>query len=256
MIPCVIPYYKDKEKLRRCIGCLKKQTMPVEIHVEDDSELGTGYTAAVNRGLRHWLNKAIEWEYIIILNQDMYLEPKSVESFYNFMQSNHRCGAAVAIQRIAERPHMGFGGGADCYPQGIAHDVEIKRYVEDYPVFWGDNAAQIIRKATIWDIGILDENFVLICSDSDYSLRARSRGWEVWIVVNAIGTHEKGLSMDSSPEVEKQKDNDRRVFYHKWVSPNYYEKMKYEIGKPIYQQCDGFWLKAEYKSERTERVYG
>ncbi len=244
MIPVVIPYYKKLGRLLKCKRHFNKQTMPVVMHIINDNKRNSGYTAAVNRGLRHWLAKPSEWNYIMVCDQDMYLNPDAVKLMYELMESRPKCGIAVALQQRKDLPLIVQGGGMDCYPSGCIEEAHISFFEEDKPVFWGDLACFMIRKRCLWEIGLLDENFWLVCSDSDLTLRARSMGWEVWIPAGAIGRHQKGsshpdtyngLSMDEIKKIPivQKLSNDQMLFKEKWIEAGYYEYLKYEAKKPI-----------------------
>ena len=268
MIPCIIPYYKARFKLRKCRKHLKAQTMPVRVHVENDSRKSSGYTAAVNRGLRYWLARPDEWNYIVVIDQDMYLDPNAVENMYNHLEGHPKCGIAVALQRLPNRPMFVQGGGIDCYPVGTQMQLHISYYEKQArPVFWGDVACMMVRKECMWDIGVMDENFRMICSDSDYTLTARSKGWEVW-TPNAAGVHLRGQAGPKTYEGMTQEElrknpmilqmnRDRRMFERKWITGEYYKILKHEQNKPIFiigannvVPCDGQSEDAERLKER------
>lgn len=265
MIPCVIPYYKALFRLRKCKKHLKAQTMPVRVHVENDSRKSSGYTAAVNRGLRYWLNRASEWDYIMVCDQDMYLDTNAVENMYKFLESHSSCGIAVALQREGDRPSFVLGGGLDCYPVGVQMELHISFYeLEGKPCWWGDIACMMVRKECMWDIGVLDENFVFICSDSDYTLTARSKGWEVW-TPNAAGIHQRGQAhpdnyngksqekIDNHPIIQQMR-RDTEMFRRKWIGSEYYKILKYEENKPIFIMKQNIIIPASGQSEDAEKL--
>lgn len=243
MIPIVIPYYKNRKRLRLCRKHLKKQTVNgLDVHVVNDSRKASGYTKAVNRGLRHYLAKPHGWDYIVVLDQDMYLDPDAIEQFVKFMDTHPHCGVAVALQRLYDRPVFAQGGGHDCIPVGVVEEAHITFYTKDTPVFWGDIACCMIRKECLWDIGLLDENFNFVCSDSDFTLTARSKGWEVWVPHKVRGIHQRGdaaAEKKSSPHLMKQIGQDIALFRLKWEKSDYYNVLKYEPTKPIFTIRDG-----------------
>lgn len=284
MIPCVIPYYKALLRLHKCKKHLKAQTMPVKIHVVNDSRKGTGYTATVNRGLRFWLNRASEWDYIVVCDQDMYLDNNAIEEMYKFLESHPKCGIAVCLQRLEGRTDFVDGSGIECYPIGNQLQCHISYYEKGAkPCWWGDVACMMVRKECMWDIGLLNENFRFICSDSDYTLTARSMGWEVW-TPNAAGFHQRGKAAPKEYEgktikqisrnpIMKQMNRDREMFARKWLGSEYYQILKYEENKPIFIirgnnviPCDGQgedaddlkerWLKELRKRNRIEKNGG
>ncbi|MHC4316724.1 MAG: glycosyltransferase family 2 protein [Planctomycetota bacterium] len=269
-------------RLRKCKKHLKAQTMPVHVHVENDSRKSSGYSATVNRGLRHWLDRCSEWNYIVVCDQDMYLDPNAIENLYVHLESHPKCGIAVCLQRIEDRPMFVHGGGIDCYPVGSQLQLHISYYEKEAkPVWWGDIACMMVRKECMWDIGLLDENFRYICSDSDYTLTARSKGWEIWTPY-AAGIHIRGGSHPKSYEGKSQnqimKDplvhqmkRDQEMFKKKWLDSGYYKILKYEDDKPIFiirsgviLPCDGQgdaidelkekWLKEKRQQDKKEKA--
>ncbi|HDY88249.1 MAG TPA: hypothetical protein ENH82_09075 [bacterium] len=65
MIPVIIPAYKNKDQLEKCITYLNNQTVPVEIFVRDNSDDNIYFTAAVNEGLRKYLEAAYKYQLFI-----------------------------------------------------------------------------------------------------------------------------------------------------------------------------------------------
>jgi len=81
----------------------------------------------------------------------------------------------------------------------------------------------------IQEIGLLDENFVFLGSDSDYCFTARSRGWQVWRIAGARGIHEYGVSgVTADVDIEILKTKDMIHFGKKWLTGELYKEMAYE----------------------------
>ena len=110
MIPVVIPFYRNRQQLARCLDHLDNQSEPVEVFVRDNSEDNIYFTAAVNEGLRRYLNGPAA--YILVLNQDMYLAPDAVANLVDFMNRNPRCGIAAPLQRHPEDPDYVIWAGS------------------------------------------------------------------------------------------------------------------------------------------------
>lgn len=228
MIPVIIPYYKDEGQLARCISHIEAQTVPVEIFVRDNSRDNVYFTAAVNEGIRKYLDAPCE--YMLVLNQDMYLEHTATEQMVAFMDSHPRCGIGAPLQLDSGNPrYVIFAGGGDAFPAGEHRQGPLDMFTEDEPISWANGACMILRKEMVRDIGLLDENFVFIGSDSDYSFTARSRGWQVWTIAGARGIHEQGASaitMDQNIELLKVKDMIH--FGRKWLTGGLYQSLSHE----------------------------
>ncbi len=228
MIPTIIPHYKKEYQLDKCIRHLRCQTVPVEIFVRDNNDDNIYFTAAVNEGIRKYLD--IGFEYLIVLNQDMYLEPDAVEKMIGFMDSHPKCGISVPIQLHPEKPeYVVWGGSLEAFPLGKAQQGPIDAFREYRQIYWATGTCLMLRKKMIQEIGLMDENFLFIGSDSDYSFTARTRGWEIWCVTEARGIHDLGESHQTdNKEIEIIKINDMLYFAEKWLNGDLYRRLAFE----------------------------
>ena len=218
MLPVIIPYYKKPEQLDKCVKALETQTYPVEVFIRDNNRENVYFTAAVNEGILKYLDK--DCKYILLLNQDMYLEPDAVRELVDYMDTKPECGIAAPLQISCRNPeNVVCAGGLEAFPEGRHEYGLLSQFAVNREIAWANGACMILRTEMIREIGIMDKNFVLICSDSDYCFTAKSRGWKIWSVVSARGIHEhgvSGVSADNSMEIIKLKD----VIYfgNKWLS--------------------------------------
>jgi len=229
MIPAIIPYYKNKNQLEKCTAHLKKQTVKdVEIFIRDNSNDNIYFTAAVNEGIKKYLSQPCD--YILVLNQDMYLEPAAVETMTAFMNSHPECGIGAPLHLYVEDPdYVIFAGGYEAFPFGKHQHGRLSEFTEDEQILWCNGACMILRKEMIQEIGLLDENFVFLGSDSDYCFTARSRGWQVWRIAGARGIHEYGVSgVSADVDIEILKIKDMIHFGKKWLTGELYKEMAYE----------------------------
>ncbi len=228
MIPVIIPAYKRKNQLEKCIEHLKKQTQPVEVFIRDNSEDNVFFTKAVNEGIKKYFLE--DCEYILVLNQDMYLESDAVEKMVTFMDSHTGCGIGTPLQLYSKnQSYVIYAGCFEAFPMGKHQHGPLSEFAEDQEIFWGNGACMIFRKQMIQEIGLLDKNFVFIGSDSDYCFTARSRGWQVWRIASAKGIHEQGDSgIVSNPKIEKLKVNDMIYFGKKWLTGDLYRDLAYQ----------------------------
>jgi len=228
MIPVIIPSYKNKNQLEKCIAHLKNQTVEVEIFVRDNNDDNIYFTAAVNEGIKKYLSQPCK--YIVVLNQDMYLEPTAVEQMVTFMDSHPECGIGSPLQlHVKSHDYVIFAGSYDAFPAGKHQHGHLSEFTKDEPIFWANGACMIFRKEMIREIGLLDENLVFIGSDSDYCFTARSRGWQVWRIAAARGVHEHGASgAGCDVDIETLKISDMIYFGKKWLTGELYKELAYE----------------------------
>lgn len=232
VVGAVIPAFRAPEKLASCLEHLAAQTLPVDVFVRDNSEDNILFTAAVNEGIRHFLHG--EGEAILLLNQDMYLEPDCVERLWRFMQANPKCGIAGPVEAIAGHPDgLAYGGGLRAFPWG-QHRVEPEAALAyDEKLHWINGACLLLRREMVEEIGLLDRNMAFSYSDVDYCFTARARGWQVWRVGAARGRHEQGASFrpGADEELERRKAMDMFFFARKWLTGDLYRKLSWEGGQ-------------------------
>lgn len=228
MTPVIIPFYKNYAQLSKCLSHLRLQSAPVEIFVRDNSQDNILFTAAVNEGIMRFLNA--DGDYLVILNQDMYLNADAIEKMVDFMNGNPRCGIGAPLQiHPLDKDYVIWGGGFDAFPAGRHQHGHIRHFGKSAQIFWANGACMILRKRMIREIGLLDKNLRFIGSDSDYSFTARARGWEIWRIADASGVHEHGSSgVSSNPEVELIKIRDMLYFASKWLTGGLYNAMAFE----------------------------
>jgi len=228
MIPVIIPHFKKPEQLQRCLDHLKRQTLPVEVFIRDNNLDNVYFTAAANEGLAKYLDA--DCRYMILLNQDMYLEPIAVEAMVRFMDSHPKAGIGSPLEHLVAQPedHV-LAGGLDAFPFGVHRTGPRSQFAFDEPILWANGSCMILRRDMIRQIGVLDGNYKFICSDSDYCFTARSRGWEVWRIEAAYGVHEHGASAPGTdPAVEVMKINDMLYFARKWLTGGLYRQLGHE----------------------------
>jgi tetratricopeptide (TPR) repeat protein/GT2 family glycosyltransferase len=232
MIPAIIPYHRNTNQLEKCIAHLKNQTVQPEIFVRDNDNDNIYFTAAVNEGIRKYLDQPCK--YILVLNQDMYLESSAVEKMAAFMDSHPECGIGAPLQLYDKNPnYVIFAGGYEAFPAGKHQHGQLSEFTKDAQIFWCSGACMMLRKTLIQEIGLLDENFIFIGSDSDYCFTARARGWQIWRIAGARGIHECGASGSSNNiNTEILKIKDMLYFAKKWLTGRLYEEIAYE-GKTL-----------------------
>ena len=228
MIPVIIPYYRQKDQLDKCVAHLKNQTIEVEIFIKDNSLDNIYFTAAVNEGIKKYLGYSCK--YILLLNQDMYLEPEAVETMVEFMDRHPYCGIGAPLQIDIKDPgYVISAGGQEAFPYGKNRHGRLSDLKEDEEIHWANGACMMLRKDMIQEIGLLDENYAFIGSDSDYCFTARARGWQVWRIAKARGIHEHGASVKlSEMRIEFLKIKDMVYFSDKWLTGNLYKNLAYE----------------------------
>ena len=228
-IAIVIPYFRAPEALRLNLECLSKQAgVSVNIFVRDNSEDNILFTRAVNEGLRRYCFSG-EHDYVLVLNQDAYLRPGCLQELLSAMESAPTAGICAPIS-ISEDEEVNWCGGADAYPWGRHLTVDINTLPEaPYESHWANGACVLLKVAMVREIGLMDENMRFICSDSDYSFTARSRGWKVLVAPRAFVQHSlSGSAAVANPSLNRIKLQDQLYFSEKWLNGDLYRKLAFE----------------------------
>jgi GT2 family glycosyltransferase len=274
VIPVIIPFYKEHEKLRKCQAAIAAQTQPgCEAFVRDNTHDNILYTAAVNEGLAKYCYRE-DVRYVIVLNQDAYMHKDCVRHLVEFMDAHPECGIACPIQYAQTKPPsrwgglgsalsfeetrvVTWGGSMRAFPFGV-HGVDaIGSYKEPFETHWANGACMMIRAQTVRECGLFDRNMRFVCSDSDFSFTARARGWKVFGVPKALCEHSLGASHETSNlDLQLVKARDGIYFAEKWLSGGVYRRLAWE-GPDLPAGEVRQWLaRLRYQARKVERSLG
>lgn len=217
----VVVEFNNHEQTKKCLSLIKN----ADVFHHDNSKENLGFTKAYNLGiqaLRH------DHEYILILNSDCYLHEGFIEKMEQFMDYNVQCGIAGAKQVASDHDTIVHAGCTQAYPYGvhITGKLSLQMHTQNTMVPWVNGACMMVRSRAIDDIGLMDENYFLIGSDSDWCYTARARGWEIWYCAQASCTHDGGVSQ--TPGSKEQQDAmylDMMYWRDKWVTGDLYKKL-------------------------------
>jgi GT2 family glycosyltransferase len=222
-IGAVIVSYKNEKQTKKCLKCLGEDIPKFTI---DNSINNLGFTKAYNLGVLDFKKK---YEYILLINSDCYIHSGFIDTVVKFMDEHIKCGIAGVKQLSSDGKHITHGGCLQAYPNGVhlGGFVSMNHCSENSMMPWINGACFVVRSQMIEEIGLMDENFFLIGSDSDWCYTARSRGWEVWYVADAVCTHDGGVSQNTTnEEFEDLKYLDMKYWESKWVNGGLFKKLE------------------------------
>ncbi|MFC5498215.1 glycosyltransferase family 2 protein [Caenimonas terrae] len=235
-VPVIIPYFRAPEKLSKCVAALEAQVgATCDVFVRDNSDDNILFTAAVNEGMRKYCFRP-DVDFVLVLNQDAYLDPDCLRRLLDFMQGNPECGIACPLQVGAGEGGartVTWGGSRQAFPLGVHECDELRNYTSPRETFWANGACMLIRTELVKEIGVFDRNMRFICSDADYSFTARSRGWKVFIVPGALVEHGLAASATATNrDLSIVKARDILYFGRKWLTGDLYKGLSFE-GKEL-----------------------
>ncbi len=232
MIPILIPYYKAPEKIEKCKAHIEAQVFKetgvfkdIEVFIRDNSEDNILYTAAMNEGIRKYLdNQSVK--YMLFMTQDVYMDQYCLQHLFNYLEQSPNTGIAAAVQRNSEG-YITWAGSLRAFPTG-QHNLSPIAGPTETP--WANGACMLVRKSMIQEIGLMDKNMRFICSDSDYSFTARARGWKVMVIPEARCEHtlDGSGSFGKNPSLDLVKTEDLLYFTSKWLTGGVYKTLSIE----------------------------
>lgn len=103
----------------------------------------------------------------------------------------------------------------------------------------------LIRREVFDQIGFLDPRFFLLWEESDFCLRAKKKGFEIWAISDAIIWHKVSASFSGKPLMHYYWWRNRLLFIYK----NFSRKERYRlyqkvIWKEAFKECRHYFLKS------------
>jgi GT2 family glycosyltransferase len=186
--------------------------------IQNEGNLGLG--KASNQGI-----EATQGRHVLLLNNDTIVNGAAFDAMVDFLEQNPRVGAVGgkvlnpdgSVQScynhfstlweeflIATRLGELFRPG---YPS-VTNEDEIKS------VDWMTSACLMVRRATLDEVGLLDENYFIYGDEVDLQYRIKKAGWEIYYLPNAATIHYGGRSMTRWPR-RKLVYRGKMLFYRK-----------------------------------------
>lgn len=217
VLTVIIPNYNGKAFLKNCFQSLKNQNHPFEVIVIDnDSQDGSakyiqknysevtlienpenlGFPVAINQGI-----KASNSEYILLLNNDVQLDPDAISNLLKCIKKDKKI-FAVSSKMIQYNDRTKMDDAGDEYTifgwtRRVGYGKSPDGYTEEREIFSACAGAALYRRSVFEKIGYFDENFFAYMEDVDISYRARINGYKCLYCPDAIIYHVGSLTSGS-----------------------------------------------------------
>ena len=205
------------QSVRCALDGIEAEVFVVDNHSEDDTieVLRRDYPwvrLVVNRenmGFSRANNIAIRQsggEYVLLLNPDTVVEPGTLRGVLAFMDSHPRAGGAGVMMHNADGTLAPESRRAIPTPWvsalkmlGFTRRYYMSHLPWDQPgrIDIISGAFCMLRRQTLDEVGLLDEDFFMYGEDIDLSYRILKGGWENWYLPYSI-VHYKGKSTQKS----------------------------------------------------------
>lgn len=218
-------------------GEIEIRDVIVEDKLIDGLEYGVnGFTKSVNSGI-----KSADWnpDYYWILNDDATPDKFYLDRCLKAFEEDKSKQLGIVHGIVLDSKDSNFGiwcGSAQCYPNGLhisGYLSQNLQLVKPSLQKWLTFVAPVIKKECLQDVGLLDESMRMVYSDSDYSFRARAKGWKLLYWPDAKVSHECGVA--TNPTIERSSQlikvffRDRVAFENKWING----KLFYDLDREV-----------------------
>jgi len=226
----VIVNYKTKAFLQKCLTSIEKSEKIgiAEVIVIDNAsndgsiemlkqefpsvkfiinQTNVGFAKANNQGIK--LAKA---KYILLLNPDTIIFPKTLSKATEFLDNNQNVGVVTCYVELADGKidpacNRGFPDPwtSFTYFVGLEKLFPKSRSFGRYHLGWlplntiheidtPSGCFYMIRKSVIDEVGLLDENYFLYYEEVDWSYRIKQKGWKIYFLPDVKIIHYKGTA--------------------------------------------------------------
>ena len=202
----------------------------------------TGFARANNQGI-----SASQGEYVLLLNSDTVVRPGALRGLVDFLDAHPRAGAVGPRLLQAGGTPQPYAFGGDPTPAYLLrrglNRLLLRRPLHDWgteriqAVAWVSAACIMVRRAVIEQAGRLDEHFFMYFEDSEWCLRIRKAGWQVFYDPEVAIEHLGGQSAAQNPGARQGYYRSLRYFYAKHYGP--LARAALEVGLAPYRWIAG-----------------
>lgn len=165
----------------------------------------------------------------MVLNQDALLHESCLEQLILVMSQSPTVGIAAPVA-LSKNKSVNWAGSAAAFPWGQHVTYDLTALPKSYfSTYWVNGACMLLRVSMIRELGLLDDGMRFICSDADYSFRARAAGWDCVVVPSAYVEHEpSGSSNVENLFLTQINLEDQLYFSRKWVGSDIFKMLAFE----------------------------
>lgn len=236
-IVVVIPMYGKEEYTNKCVEMVTANYgtgQPIEIVVVDDGseklyenpkvnvlrlDENSGFTNAANQGIL-WAQYR-NADYVLLLNNDTEPHPGFMQELLLVAEKDESIGIACSVRFHPTKPEHPYELCGSDLIRGYQHFTDketLDKAPEAIDCNWIPLCSALMRMDMIRDVGLLDKRYRNHCSDSNYCLEAKIRGWKVILVPTSIVTHHLSVTTTAN---KVRVDDDQRIFLERLAGLDY-----------------------------------
>ena len=188
-------------------GMALKQAFPNCILIQSD--INKGFTGGNNLGMEYALEKG--YEYILLLNNDVAVEPNFLEPLIARLDQDSAIGAVQPLIYFHHDQNLIWNAGSRylswiglpltlMYYRKDPHHLQIK---QEKKIDWITGCAFMIRASVLRKTGNLKEKYFIYFEDVDLSFRIKKAGYTLSYVPSAVIYHIAGMSHKSKTKLKE-----------------------------------------------------
>jgi GT2 family glycosyltransferase len=184
------------------------------------SKRNVGFAGGCNVGMRAALE--IGADYLLLLNNDVLLQPGAIAELVAVLQSEPGAGAAGPLIYYASEPQrVWFGGGTVRMGGRVlpehGEDAGIQAGSPATESEWLPGTAILARRAAIARAGMMDASYFLYWEDVEWCFRLRRAGYRLLIVPRAVIYHKVNATSGDLPlAIVYYWERNRLRFIERW----------------------------------------
>lgn len=177
-----------------------------------ENQANLGFSKANNQGI-----KLARGRYVLLLNSDTLLDPDTLQTMIQFMDEHPKAGASgcklvLADGSLDKACKRGFPTPSAAFyyitrlSKLFPHNPKFNQYQlghlpdnEHHQVDSLVGAFMLVRRTTIDQVGMLDEDYFMYGEDVDWCYRMKEAGWEIHYYPETKIIHLKGASSRRKP---------------------------------------------------------
>lgn len=184
------------------------------------SKRNLGFAGGCNVGMRVALNMGAE--YLLLLNNDVLLEPDAIADLVAALQREPGAGAAGPLIYYASEPRRVWFGGGKVRMGGRVlpehgEDAGIHAGSPTMESEWLPGTAMLVRREAIAHAGPMDASYFLYWEDVEWCFRLRRAGYRLLIVPRAVIYHKVNATSGDLPlTIVYYWERNRLRFIERW----------------------------------------
>ncbi|RLG10988.1 glycosyltransferase family 2 protein [Candidatus Pacearchaeota archaeon] len=195
-----------------------------------------GFAGGNNAGIKFALKN--DCDFVLLLNNDTVVEPDKLKKFLNTWQELEKPGALSGIIYYYDSPDKIWFGGAKWEWAKIKFKINEKFPKKILKTDYICGACLFTSKEVIQKVGLFDERFFLIWEDTDWSYRARKKGYNLYILPDVKIFHKTAKSFGSYKTFSYQYYTTRNEFLFFYKHFNFF----YRFFLSLYFLYEFFYL--------------